>query len=177
MLKKLIFTLSIFALIMTSACKKINDALTFQLDYTSKVSYSPSSVINLPFDLLTPEITTNSQTEFSSRNTNKDLIDKITLKELKMTITSPSDQRFDFLSSVEVYIQASGLGELKIAEITNVPDNIGTVINLTVAGNDLAPYIKKDKFTLRTKTVTDKAISKQVNVDIYSSIEVKAKLL
>ena len=177
MLKKLIFTLSMFALILTSACNKINDALTFQLDYTTKVSYSPSSGINLPFDILTPEITTNSETEFSSRNTNKDLIDKVTLKELKMTITSPSNQRFDFLSSVEVYIQASGLGELKIAEITNVPDNIGTVINLTVAGNDLAPYIKKDKFTLRAKTVTDKTISKQINIDIYSNIEVKAKLL
>ncbi len=165
------------ALILTSACKKINDALTFQVDYTSKVSYPPSSGINLPFDLFTPEITTNSQTEFSSRNTNKDLIDKITLKELKMTITSPSDQRFDFLSSVEVYIQATGLGELKIAEIANVPDNIGTVINLTVAENDIAPYIKKDKFTLRAKTVTDKSTSKQVNVDIYSKLEVKAKLL
>ena len=177
MLKKSVFTLSIFALIMTSACKKINDALTFPLTYTTKVSYPPSSVINLPIDILTPEITTNSQSEFSSRNTNANLIDKVTLKEMKMTITSPSDQRFDFLSSVEVYIQAPGLGELKIAEITNVPDNIGTVLNLTVAGNDLAPYIKKDKFTLRAKTLTDKATSKQINVDIFSQIEVKAKLL
>ena len=177
MFKKLIFTLSIFALILTSACKKINDALTFQVDYTSKLTFSPSSGINLPFDLFTPEITTNSETEFSSRNTNKDLIDKITLKELKLTITSPSDQRFDFLSSMEVYIQATGLGELKIAEVINVPDNIGNVLSLTVAGNDIAPYIKKDKFKLRVKTVTDKAISKQVNVDIYSQYEIKAKLL
>ncbi len=177
MLKKLIFTGALFALILTSACKKIDDLLTFQVNYTSKVAYPPTSGINLPFDLLTPEITTNAETEFSSRNTNKDLIDKIILKEMKLTITSPSDQRFDFLSSVEVYIQAEGLGELKIAEITNVPDNIGTVVNLTVAGNDLTPYIKKDKFKLRAKTVTDKAISKQVNVDIYSQYEIKAKLL
>ena len=86
MLKKSVFTLSIFALIMTSACKKINDALTFPLTYTTKVSYPPSSVINLPIDILTPEITTNSQSEFSSRNTNTNLIDKVTLKEMKMTI-------------------------------------------------------------------------------------------
>ena len=128
MLKKLIFTAALFSLILTSACNKINDLLTFQVNYTSKVSFPPSSAINLPFDLFTPEITTNAETEFSSRNTNKDLVDKITLKEMKLTITSPTDQRFDFLASMEVYIQADGLGELKIAETANVPDNIGNVL-------------------------------------------------
>lgn len=177
MLKKLIFTAALFTLILTSACNKINDLLTFQVNYTSKVSFPPSSAINLPFDLFTPEITTNAETEFSSRNTNKDLVDKITLKEMKLTITSPTDQRFDFLASMEVYIQADGLGELKIAETANVPDNIGNVLSLTVAGNDIAPYIKKDKFKLRVKTVTDKAYTKQINVDVYSQYDIKAKLL
>ena len=177
MLKKMFFLFTISVLITSTGCKKINDALTFQVGYTSKLTFSPSSVINLPFDLFTPDITTNSETEFSSRNTNKDLIDNITLKELKLTITSPSDQRFDFLSSIEVYIQASGLGELKIAERTNIADNIGNVLSLTVAGNDISPYIKKDKFTLRVKTVTDKTVSRQINVDIFTQFDVKAKLL
>jgi hypothetical protein len=177
MLKRQIFMFSICILVLSTGCKKINDALTFQVGYTSKLTISPSSVINLPFDLFTPDITTNSETEFSSRNTNKDLIASILLKELKLTITSPTDQRFDFLSSVEVYIQASGLGELKIAEATNIADNIGNVLSLTVAGNDISSYIKKDKFTLRVKTVTDKSVSRQINIDIASQFEVKAKLL
>ena len=160
-----------------TGCKKIDELLTFQLGYTSKVSIGPTTAINLPFDLLTPAITTNSQTEFSSRNTNKDLIDKITLKQLNLTITSPTDQRFDFLASVEVFIQADGLGELKIADNTNIPDNIGNTLTLTVAANDIAAYIKKDKFTMRVKTVTDKSISRQVNIDIFSEFEIKAKLL
>ena len=177
MLKKLIFLASLSLLILSSSCKKVNELLTFQVGYTSKVTFTPSSAINLPFDLFTPDITTNSETEFSSRKTNKDLIDKITVTEMKLTITSPSDQRFDFLSSVEVYIRADGLGELKVAESTNIPDNIGNVLTLTVAGNDLAPYVKKDKFTLRVKTVSDKTVSRQVNVDITSQFEVKAKVL
>ena len=169
--------MSAVALISTSACQKINDALTFQVDYTSKLTFSPSSTINLPFDLFTPDVTTNSETEFSAHNTNKDLISTMLLKELNLTITSPTDQRFDFLSSVEVYIQASGLGELKIAEATNIADNIGNVLVLTVAGNDIAPYIKKDKFKLRVKTVTDKTTSRQISVDVFSKFEIKGKIL
>ena len=177
MTKKLFPFIAITAILFTVACKKVNDLLTFQVGYTSKVSIPATSSINLPFDLFTPSITTNSETEFSSRNTNKNLIDKITLNQMKLTITSPTDQRFDFLSSVEVYIQADGLGELKIAESINIPDNIGNVLALTVAGNDIAPYIKKDKFTLRVKTVTDKSTTRQINIDIFSEFQVKAKLL
>jgi hypothetical protein len=177
MSKKLILVSSILVVLCATSCKKINEALTFQMGYTSKITYSPSSGINLPFDLFTPDITTNAESEFSSRNTNKDLIDKITLKELKLAITSPTDQRFDFLSSIEVYIQATGLGELKIAESLNILDNVGNTLTLTVAENDLAPYIKKDKFKLRVKTVTDKTVNRQINVDATSQFEIKAKIL
>ncbi|MBL7816044.1 MAG: hypothetical protein JNL70_13590 [Saprospiraceae bacterium] len=177
MLKKLVLVSSLFIVLLSTACKKINEALTFQLGYTSKITYNPSSSINLPFDLFTSDITTNSETEFSTRNTNKDLIDKITLKELKLTITSPTDQRFDFLSSVEVYIQATDLGELKIAESVNIPESVGNTLTLTVASNDIAPYIKKDKFKLRVKTVTDKTVSRQISVDAASQFEIQAKVL
>ena len=177
MQKKTFLIASIALLVAAVGCSKIAELLTFSLNYTTKISVPPSSSLNLPFDLFTTDITTNSETEFSTRGTNKDHIDEVKLKTMRLAITSPSDQRFDFLSSVEVYMKADGLGELKIAESQAIPDNVGATLDLTVAANDLAPYVKKDKFTLRAKVVSKKATSRQINIDVTSSFDVKAKLL
>ena len=161
----------------TSACKELDKLTQFEIEYSSTAKIGANSIINLPIDLLTPDITTNSQSEFSSKNTNKDLIEAIKLLRLNLQITSPTTQRFDFLKSVEVYIKAEGLGELKIAEKLDVPDTVGTDLSLDVKENDLAPYIKKDKFSLRLKVVTDKSITQEVNMKVNSTIFVDAKLL
>ena len=177
MFKKVFVAVAIVAVAGLGSCKKIEELLTFNIAFTSKATISPMTGINLPIDVFTPDITTNAETEFSTRNTNKDLIDKILLKELRLTVTSPTGQTLDFLSSVEIFIQAEGLGELRIAEQTNIADNVGAVLNLNVGANDLAPYIKKDKFKLRMKAVTDKTVNRQVSIDIFSDFAVTAKVL
>ena len=171
-----LMALALFTFSITS-CKKIDELTQFELSYSSTAKIASNAVINLPIDLLTPNITTNSQSQFSSKNTNKDLIQTIKLLKLNLQVTSPSTQRFDFLKSIEIYIKADGLGELKIAEKLDIPDNVGTDLNLDVKENDIAPYIKKDAFSLRLKAITDKNITQDVSIKVNSTIFVDAKLL
>ena len=178
-MQKIMFSLAlaITAIFFTSSCKELDKLTQFEINYSSTAKIPANAVINLPIDLLTPDITTNSQSEFSSKQTNKDLIEAIKLLKLNLQITSPTTQRFDFLKSIEVYITAEGLGELKIAEKLDIPDTVGTDLSLDVKENDLAPYIKKDKFQLRLKAVTDKSITQDVTMKVNSVIFVDAKLL
>ncbi len=158
-------------------CTELDEYTMFDLEYTSSVSIPASSGINLPFDLFSPEVATNAETELGFHDTNKELVEEITLDEMILTITSPSDQRFDFVKSIEIFIEADGLSELRVAYIEEIPDNIGAELELTTLENNLREYIIKDKFTLRAKVVTDKFITQQVNISLASRYHVDAKIL
>jgi hypothetical protein len=147
------------------------------MDYTSSITIEKTSGINLPFDILTPEMTTNSESTYESENTNKDLIDQIILRELKLSITSPQNQNFDFLNEITISIVADGLSELVIAEARDIPEDIGDDLELEVFDNNLKEYIAKESFQLKAETVTDKVISNDIVIEANSKFFVDADLL
>ena len=167
-----------FTLFLVS-CGDDNDPTTieFDLDYTSSITVPASSGLNLPFDLFSPEVTTNAESTFGSNNTNKNLVSEITLSSLTATITSPNDQRFDFVDDITLYINADGLSEIEVASVTDVPENVGTTLDFTITGNNLKDYLVKDKFTIRAEVTTDKNITEQVNIELDSKFSVLADII
>lgn len=162
-----------------SSCELFDKAtkVEFDMDFVSQVEVPASSGLNLPFDLFTPEVETDSEAKFGVNNTKKELVESVMLTSMNLTITSPSSQRFDFLDEITVYIKADGLDEIQIAYAENIPDNIGTELELTVTGNNLKDYIAKDDFTLRVNTITDKTINEKVKIDVDSKFHVIADVL
>lgn len=158
-------------------CEELDQYTMFDLEYTSNITVPASAGLNLPFDLFTPEVTTQAESEFSVQNTNKELVEEITLDEMKLTITSPSNVRLDFLKSIEFFLEADGLSEIRVAYVEEVPDNVGTELSLTTVENNLREYVIKDKFSLRAKVVTDEFITEPVDIAVYSRYGVDAKLL
>jgi hypothetical protein len=172
----------VFLLLLTisiSSCELFDNAtkVKFDMEFNSEVKVPPSSGLNLPFDLFTPNITTNSESTFGVQNTQKELVETVNLTSMVLTITSPSSQRFDFLKDITLYINADGLGETEIAFAKDVPDNIGTELELTVTGNNLRDYIVKDKFTIRVETVTDKTVNQEIKIDLGSKFHIIADVL
>ncbi len=96
---------------------------------------------------------------------------------MDMTIQSPSNGKFGFLKSVEIYISAQGLPEEKIAWKNNIPSDIGNYLELETSGADLKEYIKKDKYTLRLSTVTDEILTSDHQINVHSIFTVDAKVL
>lgn len=93
-----------------------------------------------------------------------------------MVISSPSDADFSFLESIDIFISADGLEELKIASKVEVPETV-SALDLEVSDADLKEYIKKDSYSLRLNTVTDEAMSQDHQVDVKSTFFVDAKIL
>jgi len=159
------------------ACEKLDEFTQFKMDYDSSVVIPSSTGLNLPVDLFTPDVKTNSESKFAINDTRKDLIEEITLDELELTISSPDGEDFSFLKTIDIYIEAEGLPKEKIAWHDDVSSVVGSTLSLETAQVDLKEYIKKDEFTLMTEVVTDEALKSDHTIDIHTVFNVNAKIL
>lgn len=175
MFKKYVFVLCISTLLCS--CTTLDELTKFDIEYSQRATIPSSTGINLPIDIFTPAMETNSESKFAVNDTRKDLIEEIKLSELEMIILSPDNADFSFLNSIEVYISAAGLDEILIASLDDVPENSGNRITLNTSDLDLKEYIKKDEFSLRLNTVTDEVISTDHELEINSTFFVDAKIL
>jgi hypothetical protein len=164
-------------LLLVSGCKKIDRLTQFDMTLDNSVVVPSTTGINLPVNLITPEVETNSEKTFESNDTRKDLVEEIRLTTLDLTITSPSNSSFSFLRSISIYISAPGVSETRIAWKDSVPASAGPALALDVSPDDLKEYIKKDKYTLRVNTVTDELLTSNQYIDIHSAFFVNAKLI
>ena len=174
MTKKIItFCLILFTFI---GCKKADELTQFNIEFNETAVIPSSTGINLPFNIFTPDVETNSTSTFEVNDTRKDLIEEITLTSLGLKITTPNNADFSFLKSISIYISADGLSESKIAWRNNVPSD-AKELKLDLTGIDLKEYIKKDSYSLRLNTVTDEAMSQDHEIDVKSTFFVDAKIL
>jgi hypothetical protein len=156
-------------------CSNLDEFTQFEMDYSEQVIIPSSSGLSLPFNLYSPDVETNSESTFEVNDTRKDLIEQIKLTKLKLTLTSPSNSDFSFLKSIEIYINAPGLSEIKVAWSSDIPNT--NVIEMSVTDEDLKEFIKKDDFTLRVNTVTDEILTSDHHINIYSNFYVDAEVL
>lgn len=175
MFKKYTFILAIFTLFVS--CDKLDELTKFNMEYSQRATIPSSAGINLPFDIFTPEMETNSESKFAVNDTRKDLIEEIILTELELVVIAPDTADFSFLNSIEVFISADGLKEIQIASLSDVPEDVGNSITLNTSDIDLKEYIKKDEFSLRLNTVTDELMSTDHELEVNSTFFVDAKIL
>jgi len=173
------FSLSILLVIaLFSSCKKVDKFTQFEKDYNSEATIPSLIGINLPFNLPTPEITTNIDKELEVNDTKKDLIEKATLKQLKVSIVTATNQNFNFVNDIDIYINSNSFPKKKIAFLHAIPENNSKVLLFDLIEDlDIKDYIKEDKFKLELKIVTDKTILQEVDLSIDTRIFIDAKIL
>lgn len=171
------FIALITLVIFQSSCKKLDKLTQFDMDYNEPLTIPSSSPLNLPFNIITPDVKSNSESTFAVNDTRKDLIKEIKLTILKISITSPENGNFNFLKSVSIFLNADGLPETKIAYKENIENNSEKLIQLSVVDTDLQEFIKKDNFTIKLSTVTDELIATDYKVNVYCLFHVNAKIL
>ena len=169
----------IFAAILSLliGCKKIDKLTQFDMNYDQTVVIPSSTGINLPFNIFSPDVQSNSETTFAINDTRKDLIEEINLTQLTLDLTSPSNGDFSFLKSIEIFITSSTLEEVKIAWKDNIDSNIGKSLELETTDSDLKEFIKGEEFTLRVRAITDEIITSDHQLDVHSEFFVDAKIL
>jgi len=175
--KKYLAIFSALIILISFGCEKADKLTQFEMEYTETVIIPSSTGINLPFNFLTPDISTNAESTFEVNDTRKDMVEEINLIKLDLTHTSPAGGDLGFLKSIKVYISAEDLPEKMIASKEDIPSNVGKYLEIETSNENLKDYIIKDKFSLRVNTVTDEAFNSDQHIDVHTVFFVDAKVL
>ncbi|MFN3529668.1 MAG: hypothetical protein ACK417_07080 [Bacteroidia bacterium] len=170
---------SIFLIIyILIGCSKLQEGISFSLYPMTEVVIPSSSSINLPINLITPDITTDSESEFAANNTSPNLVRDIRLKELRLIIKSPEQTTFDFLRSARIYLSADGMPEIEIAFSENIPAtgarNLYMDVNQDVNFKD---YLIKDKVSMRVQATTRQLLTSDTKLEVRTEFVVRASVV
>jgi hypothetical protein len=81
------------------------------------------------------------------------------------------------LKSLEIYVSNDSEGRTLIAEIQDIPENVGTELDLETTGTNLDEYMKKDSYQLEFEAVTDETTNSDTDITADMVFEVRAKAL
>lgn len=165
--------LSVLLSFLIVSCDVLDRLLTFEVHDQTTFSINTGLPFNSPFDVPTPDVTTNSSAEFNNNNTNANLVKDVKLKQLKLTITNPSDKTFSFLKAIHIYISTDGSDEIELAYLDNI-NVVTNTINLTCTSAKLDKYIKADSYKLRVQVTTKETLMQKVDVQSDMTFKVTA---
>ncbi|MBC5841129.1 hypothetical protein H8R23_06900 [Flavobacterium sp. F-380] len=168
------FSLSIVILILIfSSCNIIDDLLTFSVDNQTTFKIASGFPIGTAFSVVTPEVTTNSNSTFENNNTKADLVKDVTLTSLKLTITDPTAQSFHFLKSVTLYISTDANDEIELAYLDDINSTSNT-IDLIPSNAKLDKYIKASSYKIRTMAVLKETLTQDITIKADMKFKVTA---
>lgn len=173
----LLISLLVAALFTPTSCGVVDEWTTFDLSMEEDFVVESMIGINLPFNIYTPDITTDSESAFEVNDTRKDKVEEISLKSMVLTLDYPAESSFDFLKSIYVYIKTNELEEILIAFEDTIPDDIGQELTLTSSGEDFTEYIKSDTVDIRVETKTDELLLYDHYIHMNAVFRVNAKIL
>ena len=165
---------AILFLTLFSGCKK--PGIHFRINHQATFRVEAGAPLNLPFEVGTPDVTTNSSAQFENNNTAANLIKEIKLEELKLTITNPSNKTFSFLKSIHIYISTNSGDEIELAGMNNIASTAQT-ITLNATTQDLSKYVKASSYKLRTSVVTKETLTQPIDVRTDIKFKVRASVL
>lgn len=166
-------TIIVMLSLLVISCSTVDKLLTFTISNQTTFKINSGLPLNSPFEVATPDVTTNSTSEFKNNNTNVDLVKDVKLQELKLSITNPTDKTFSFLKSVHMYISTTANDEIELAFLDNISATTNT-INLTCTPEKLDKYIKASSYKIRTSVTTRETLTQDIEVQANMKFKVTA---
>src|SRR5687768_2509514 len=127
-------------IILVSGCEKLRELLTFEISNSANIEIPATGLLNSPF--VSPvAVPVSSQQTFANNNTTAELVKDVRLTKLTLTIVDPSNENFDFLKSIRIYIGTSEDDKVPLAYLNTVPTGVSS-IELVSENTQLDQYIK-----------------------------------
>lgn len=172
-MKSKIIAIALLLSLSLASCSAVDDLLSFSISNETSIKIKSTSPINLPSEIITPDVTTNSSAQFENNKTKASLVKDVKLRSLKLSITDPSDKTFTFLKSVHLYISTTDSDEIELAYQDNV-NATTNMIDLICTDKKLDQYIKADKYKIRTKVTLKETLTKDVTLKAEIKFRVTA---
>ena len=172
-MKSKLVALTLLLFVFLSSCDAIDDLLSFTISNETSIKIKSTSPINLPSEIITPDVTTNSSAEFKNNKTKAELVKDVKIRSLKLSISDPSDKNFTFLKSIHLYISTTDSDEIELAYQDKINSTSNT-IDLICTDARLDRYIKADKYKIRTQVTLKETLTKDVTVKADMKFRVTA---
>ena len=158
-----IYSSIVTVLLLITSCNVIDDLLTFSIDNHTTFKIESGFPLGTAFNVVTPDVTTNSSSTFENNNTKAELVKDVKLTELKLTITDPSSKSFSFLKSIHLYISTDANDEIELAYLDEINSTSNT-LNLICTSQKLDKYIKSSSYKIRTKAVIKESFTQDIAI-------------
>lgn len=176
-MKRLNVAAGLFLLALAvTGCEKKPIYVDFETESSFKLVIPANSLLSTPLSPLNFAETSNAEGEYASNDTRKDLLESVTIKSFLLEVETPVGEDLSMLNTIQFFINADGLVEALFAEKDPVPSGVAEVL-LDVPTLNLAPYMKSDAFTLRTRVVTDEARTQDVTINALVKYNVRAEVI
>lgn len=176
MIKRIVILMILLAT-FSNSCKKIDNLTHFKMVFDEPVR----DVKIIPFFVGKPfpiEMTTatNSESQFHKNDTEKELVEKIVLEMASLNVEEGFSTDFSFLQSIKFYMQAEGKEDLLIASKTDIPSDIGKILNLDVIDQDLSYYLKNEELNLKVEIFAIEEVLDPFDLIMHLEFEVDSKV-
>ncbi len=165
------------SLFILTSCKLIDGWTHFEIKYSSSVILPQDLEVNKSEDVYPDQIAADLEGEVEGEGYNPDKIESVELTELYLTIDLPTGVDFSFLSSAELFMNASGLTETRVAWIDEVPSGVGNSLKMKTTSSDLKNFLKQDVVTLRLNIIINQGIASDYLIGIDTKFLVDVKIL
>ncbi len=168
----------LFILIFTFyGCKIIDELTHFDIDYNYTFTLPALGGLVIPEEIESNDLENDTESTFEINDTRKDLVERATLKKFNVTILEPTGADFTFLNKIEIFVETDVLEEKLIAWKDNIPNDIGNYLEMATTSSDLKKYLTSDVIRVRLKTTSSSPLTKDLLLDLKSTVEVDAKIL
>jgi hypothetical protein len=114
----------------------------------------------------------SESSEFENQGVTKDDIDSVKIESVTLTIVEPSGGNFDFLDTIELYVEAEGEDRRLIASGADFADGV-SVIALDVEDVELAPYAVRESMSITADGTGEAPVDDtKIKVDVVLLVDV-----
>lgn len=171
-----LFMLTI-ALVILVGCEEVNTLTKIELPFTHQVTIPKGTPANVDLPpTTTPYIVVNLDSVFKKHDIDASYVQSISLTNMEMELKMPENSDLGFIKNLEVYIMSENLNEVMIAGASNVSLTPGKKLVLQTQNVALKDFLLKDKFKLKFKLATQKALTDDHKVDLKFKFLVDLKV-
>ncbi len=173
-MRKILF----FGLLLISlfACEKLEKYAQFSVQAKTTFEVPADADVQTPIVLDSQSLNLDQQV-FEDFNTSTSLINKATIKDIKLKIINPQNANFNFLTDVELYIKTDNLPEIRIAWLNNIRNSNTQSLNLEHLPDNLSEYLKSEQVKINLVLLNDEVLTQPVQVEVNASFNIKAEVL
>ncbi|MBB6609824.1 hypothetical protein H7F15_02125 [Pontibacter sp. Tf4] len=163
-MKKYFGAVLLLLIVAASACDSLDERFVFYINKKADLQVTPGTPVGTVTELGPTTIVTNADTTFMQNHTRAELVQDITLDKFGLTIADTVVREFGFLESVDVYMSAEELDEVRVAFLERVAEN-DTILTLNLTNTKLDEYLKKEAYTIHTRARLRKAVPKDLKLE------------